>query len=422
MNHSKLRLDLAIAALVLAALFFFVNRGPYRALRFSTTGDFSSVYAASRCWLHGADPYLRTSLQAELERAGAPPDIKRDQDVNPSVYLPSALLWTASLAWLPWYPANTLWCLLSLVLLAASLASILDCSPLTPRARWCVTAAALVFSPTYVGVYDGNPSVNAIALVSLAICRTLCKSGRGAGLLLGLAFCFKPQIALCGFCLLFLWRRWRSIFAAGAVFGVSLLAGILVVSSFGTQWQWWHHERQNIAASFQPGGQSDPTPESPVAWQMLNAQTLVSYVIRDRRACDLAVWFLAACLVGCFVLCRRRRYSGGQWQDVAFFSAWTLTLTYHRYYDAQLLLLTIPLVAELWRNDRRKTVLLLGACLLMLAFPTQSLFARKLAAEPATPSFPQIVLLRNQPAAVLAMAIVLALYGCRKRLPRRIDA
>ena len=113
------------------------------------------------------------------------------------------------------------------------------------------------------------------------------------GVLLGIALCFKPQLAICAVCVFAVRKIWKPVAAALAVFVISLALGILVVSGFGHNWAWWNGEQQNVAISFQPGGQSDPAPSSTVAWQMLNTQALLSYVIRNRHACDAAVWVLA---------------------------------------------------------------------------------------------------------------------------------
>ncbi|HEY7209091.1 MAG TPA: glycosyltransferase family 87 protein [Bryobacteraceae bacterium] len=388
---SKRLRDIPLAIAFLLALIFFIERGPYRALRYATTGDFGTVYAAARCWLHAANPYERANLKDELARAGAPASIQSDQDVNPSVYLPSALLLMTPLAWMPWTAANVAWCLLSLALWALALWKILARTSLSARAKWLAVAGALVFSPSYVGIYDGNPGVIVISLVTLAI---LSESRIARAILLGIALCFKPQIALCAICVLILWRRWRIVAVAIVLFAICLLAGTRDRS-------WWQSEQRNLAVSFEPGGQSDPSPRSPVAWQFLNAQTLVSYPVPDRTFANAIVWVLGAALTGVFLLGAKSR-----WQAVAFFSALTLLLTYHRYYDAQLLLLAIPFLVELW--PRRITFAMVAVCLLVLAFPIQSVLARKLGFAATVPSLQQAVLLRNQPAAVLSLTFLFA--------------
>src|SRR5262249_27975406 len=108
------------------------------------------------------------------------------------------------------------------------------------------------------------------------------------------------------------------------------------------------------------------------------------------------------------------------WRDAAFCSAMTLIPTYHRYYDAQLLVLLLPFGVLLWRVNRRWAIILMVACLGVLAFPIQSFFAQRLGAAATIPSFKQVLLLRNQPAAVIVLAI--ALTFCCAGLERKQDA
>ena len=402
----------------LLALIFFVERGPYRAIRYSTTGDFSTLYAATRCWLHGENPYDRLLLKTELAKAGAPVDIRNDQDINPSVYLPAAMPWAALLAWLPWTPANTLWSLLSLGLFAAALAKLIQHAKLAPPAAWIAVSGSLLFSPTYVGLYDGNPSVIVISLVILAICFVLEQSVLIASICLGIALCFKPQLALCAVLVLALWKRWKPLGISGAIICLAAAAGVLVASRFGHDWQWWQSEQHNVLISFEPGGQSDPSPSSQVAWQLLNAQTLVSYVVEDRHLADAVAWIITCALGVVFFFLRKRAKSEAGWWDAAFFASLTLLPIYHRYYDAQLLLLLIPLLPRLWESRRKRVAV--GTCLLVLAFPIQSVFARKLGIEAGAVSIKQFMLLRNQPLAVLGLALILAVCqkpgGNRKRV------
>ncbi len=401
----------------LLCLAFFIERGPYRAIRYSTTGDFSTVYAAARSWMHGANPYDPAALKTELARSGAPSDLQQDQDINPSVYLPAAFPWAFFVACLPWSPANIVWCLLSVLLFALSVLAILERTGLSRRHKILAASAVLLFSPTYVGIYDGNPAVIVISLVALCICAAAGKiSTITSGVPLGIAMCFKPQIAICGLCVLALWRRWRSIFVALSVLCIAMVVGLAIVSHYGNTWKWWQSEQHNLAVSFQVGGQSDPTPSSHVAWQLLNTQTILSYLIANRRACDFVTWIFAAILVAAFLYKRTETAKISMWRDAAFFSAITLVITYHRYYDAQILLLSIPLLVCLWRSRRTAPFVTASACLLILAFPVQTIFARRFGAQATIASFSQFIALRNQPLAVLILGSVFA-FCCA--LPHR---
>jgi hypothetical protein len=412
--------DFVVLVLFLACSAFFINRGPYRAIRFSTTGDFSTVYAAARSWLNGTNPYEREALKAELSRAGAPLDIQRDQDINPSVYLPAAMPWAATVSWLPWTIANLVWCLVSLTVFGWSVWKVLCHCGLSTRAKWIAASAILLFSPTYVGIYDGNPGVIAIGLIIGSIC--LAFEGRmlTSGGALGVAMCFKPQLAICALGVLVLAKLWKAILVAIAVAAVSMIIGLLVLTGTGERGQWWQSEQRNLAVSFEPGGQSDPAPASAVAWQFLNAQTLSSYFSTNRHIYDAAVWIGAGLVTVTFLWTRKQKNPQVAWRDAAFCSAMTLIPTYHRYYDAQLLVLLLPFGVLLWQANKRWVFILMAACLGVLGFPIQSLFAQRLGAAATIPSFKQLVLLRNQPAALIVLAI--ALTFCCAGLERKQDA
>ena len=400
--------DWRITLLFLLCLTFFLERGAYRALRYETAGDFSTVYAAARCWLDGSNPYESFNLKAELAEAGAPLSVQRDQDVNPSVYLPSAFPWMALIACLPWWTANALWVLFSLVVVGWSLLALTRATSLGREGKFLAVSAALLFSPTYVGIYDGNPGVIVIGLLCVLTCEALGRDRRSAGILLGITLCFKPQLAAGALLILAIRKRRNTLLTGSLVFGLSLGLGVLVVSHFGRDSGWWMSEQRNLAVSIQPGGQSDPAPSSNVAWQLLNAQTISAYVWKSRSAYDAAVWTVSAALCVIFWLRRRTARKVETWRMICFLSLVPLLLTYHRYYDAQLLLLLIPLLAQLWETRMRGPLVAFGAMLLILAFPVQSVFARKMGEAATTASLAQFMLLRNQPLALLGIVVMLA--------------
>ena len=84
--------------LFIAAMLYFVVRGPWRAIHDS--GDFLLVFTAARCWLHGANPYAPADLAVAAQAAGI--QVTAAHFVtNPSVYLPPALALLSPLALLP---------------------------------------------------------------------------------------------------------------------------------------------------------------------------------------------------------------------------------------------------------------------------------------------------------------------------------
>lgn len=400
----------AVALLFLLALLFFLDRGPYRALHDSRTGDFGTVYAASRCWLHHNNPYARAQLHQELIDSGAPAALIEEQNQHASLYLISAMPLLAVFAWFPWHVANFAWCIFSLACFAASVGILLCDLPLSRIAKWIAASACLFFSPTYVGILNGNPSVFSISLAILSL-HYARRQPRLSALLFAITLCVKPQIALCTLLAYFLWKCWSALSLG---FGIAVIISLLAIAqatSFGQTWQWWHAFHQNLANESQPGGLVDPRPSSPYAAQLLNAQTLSYLLTQNSQLAELLVVLLAGALLVTYFYFRKKNPAPLTWIDASFFAAVTLAVTYHRYYDAQLLLALIPAIVLLWRNHQIKTASILALCFALLTFPIQSVFARIV----SQPSPAQLLLLRLQPLAVLLAAFTLCLATPRPR-------
>lgn len=383
-----------------------MERGPYRALRDLRTGDFTTVYAAARCWLRHENPYERADLKRELINSRTPVSVIQEQDQHASLYPISCMPFVALIAWLPWMQANVIWCLLSLGCFAASIVALLQDIHLPNTGKWIAASICLFFSPTYVGVLNGNPSVFSISIVILSIHFAIRERRWISGLLFAVALCVKPQIALCAFLALLLWKCWSSLLLGSVVAAAVSIIAFLQISSYGQSWQWWSSLQQNLVKESSPRGLMDPRP---IASGFLNSQTL-SYLLSSNT--HIAEGLVVALMTGLILLyfyCRMRDRSPGEWVDAAFFAAVTIAVAYHRYYDGQLLLVVIPAVVQLWRNGRVRTAWVLSICFILIAFPVQSVFAREFPSIVTTPSLAQFVLFRHEPLAVLTMILVLGL-------------
>jgi hypothetical protein len=402
------------AAVFLLSLVFFTERGPYCALRDGRSGDFATIYAAARCWLKHENPYAREDLTLELQRGGAPASLIREQDQHVSAYPISVMPLAAVFAWLPWRAANLTWCLFSLVCFAASVRVLLkDFGSL--KTKLLAAGCCLFFSPTYVGVLNGNPSVVAISLVMLAVHFAGTNWRVLSGILFAIILCMKPQIPLLGLLAFLLWKCWAPLFIGLAGASSVLLFATAWVSSFGQNWQWWESLKQNTASLALPGGLIDPRPASPYADGFLNAQTLSYLFTANAALAEGLVLISSAGFTALYFQLRKTDKTADRRIDSAFLAAITLMTVYHRYYDGQLLLLAIPAVALFWERGRGRTAWALGLCLTMVAFPLQSFFAKQFAPAAAHLSLFQVLLFRHEPAAVLAMALILSLSSLAVR-------
>lgn len=400
--------SIAVAFCFLLCLSFFVERGPYRALRESRAYDFSTLYAAARCWTAGEDPYLVTNLKEQLTQARAPDSLIRQQDVNPCLYFLSAMPLVASIAWLRWSVATVVWCVLSLAFFAASLLVTFRQVRLSVHSRWICCSLSLLFCPAYAGMLYENPSVLACSLVALIVFLPHAWY-RTRGILLALALGLKPQIGMVALCALVLWRLWAPLLIGFVFSALVTLAGIVRAGSFAQFTAWSHSQQANFALLTLPGGKGDLGPDSPWALGSLNAQTISALFVRNVHIQDVIVWTFAAALLALYLVSRRVRL-GCRNRDLVFFTAWTTTAVYHRYYDAQLFLVLWPALIELWQGLHRKVTMALGGCLCFLVLPSENLIARLLHSEGAVHSGLDVLLFRHQSIAVILMALVALCY------------
>jgi hypothetical protein len=398
------------AVLFSLALVFFVERGPYRALRDSRAGDFATIYAAARCWIKHENPYARADLTRELSSAGAPAGLIREQDQHVSAYPISVMPLEAAFAWLPWRAANVTWCLLSLGCFAASLIVLLRNFVSLPG-KLVAASCCLFFSPTYVGILNGNPSVIAISLVIVSMYLARTPWQWMSGILFGITLCIKPQIALCCVLAFLLWRNWLPLLSGLAEATTITLFAASWVSSFGQNWEWWESLKENAASLALPGSLIDPRPSSPYACGFLNGQTLSYLLTNNAPVAEGIVLILTAGMLALYFQLRKRGETAEGRIDSAFLAAISLTMAYHRYYDGELLLLVIPVVTLFWQRGRVRTAWALGICLAMVAFPAQSFLAKHFSPAAQHLSLLQIVLFRHEPAAILGIALILGLQA-----------
>ncbi|MGI8962816.1 MAG: glycosyltransferase family 87 protein [Bryobacteraceae bacterium] len=396
----------AIGLLFLVALLFFLFRGPYRAVRSITPRDFALVYTAARCWMKGDNPYDPSNLSHEfLYVAKGPPALVPEPKSHPSVYAPMAMPLIAALAWLPWAKANLLWCLLSTALFAMSLLLIFRSTDLSIDGKWLLASVLVAFSPTHTGLAMGNPSMIVCSSIALAIYFALVKRWLLSGILLGVAHCLKPQLSICALAVLGIWKYWSPVLISLLVPVVSTGMSVITAPSLSQYWQWCLKLQQNITGSFALGGTNNPSAGQEGSFILLNSQAIVGLFTPNLLLNDAIVWIMGGMIVALYFGFKTKDHHVSRWRDLAFFSALTIAITYHRYYDAQLLLLLIPFMLESW-HAYTAIVIALGACLLLLAFPSQATFAVwRGSGQPS--SVLGLVLFRHQPLAVLAMSLLL---------------
>jgi hypothetical protein len=393
------------------SLLLFLYRGPYRAIQRVVSGDFATVYAATRCWMAGTNPYDHTQVMKEFIAAGGPKELIPHSDFRPSVYFVTAMPSVAPVAWLPWRPANIVWAVLSVTSFSFLFVLIYSATQLSRKEKVLLASGMLAFQPTSTGVAMGNPSVIATNLIALAIYCAVRRQHVLAGLCAGLSLCIKPQLGMSAICVFVVWKHLLPIVVSMIMFTSFAAVGSLRAGSWDELMIWWRAFQHNIERSVAAGGINDPGLLNPFSFHLLNTQTLVGVFVRDAHWNNFVVYAIAAGLLAIY-LWRRRQHAGSavKWNDIAFFSVWTLIPSYHRYYDAQLLLLGVPVLLVWWKIERRVLAPAIGcACLALLMLPLQSAIAVLLGTGNIDELLLRLVLFRHAPLAVLMMAFILAI-------------
>ena len=326
----------------------------------------------------------------------------------------------AAVAWLPWAWANAAWCFISVACFATSLVFILRNVDLPSTARLWLTCAVLAYAPVHTGLAMGNPSVVACSLVAVAVFLASSKKPICGGLLLGVVHCLKPQLSICGLILFAMWHYWSAFLISLIPPVIAGAVSVLPASSLAEYWQWCDMLLANIAYSFAPGNVNDPSIHNHASELLLNAQTITQLLTENPLTSSAIIWGLVAALIGVYFLLRAA-HGASQWRDLGFFSALTLVVTYHRYYDAQMLLLLIPFLVRNWRAER-VTVISISACLLLVAFPSQRALAAMLHSAADPWSLLGAIFFRHQPIAVLSADLLLVPWSPQRLTKSSLNA
>lgn len=317
---------------------------------------FQGVYYGTRCLLNRCDPYQEDQLvhHYQLEGRSLPSDsIQRRKAVTLYVNLPTTFLFIAPFAFLPWAPAHALWIILLIGLF--------------------ITAAILIWRLASAH----SPSISLLLACLLALnCEVLFATGNTAGIVVSLStiavwsllnerrqtigiLCFAAALAIkphdAGLLWLFFMlaggvRRKRALQAIAITGGLILAAAAWLA---GVAPNWLAEMRHNLALISLPGGLNEPGLASMTghtAAMVIDLQAVTSAIWTDPRIYNLASYLVCGILIAvwAFTTLRSQFSVSNAWLAIAAAVPLTLLITYHRPYDAKLLLLAIPACAMLW--------------------------------------------------------------------------
>jgi hypothetical protein len=353
--------QIALACLLLSCgisvlLGFFLERN-----RPDLMMDFKGVYFEARCLLQHTDPYkpgepLRVYM---AEGANQPvPTAGLRQTLIRDLYLPTTSIFIAPFAMLPWGPAHLLWMILTAVALVFAgylMWSIgTNCAPVISAGLIC-----LVLANSEVLFATGNPAGVVVSLCVVAVWCFFKDRFVWAGVLcLAVSVAIKPHDA---------GLVWLYFLLAGGVYRKRALQTLLVTAVLGLAailWvtpiapHWMQELHSNLLADSAPGGFGDPGLASPTGRtvsMVIDLQSVVAVFRDDPRIYNSVSYLVCgALLLAVAVRTLRLRFSQRKtWLALAAIAPLTMLVTYHRPFDAKLLLLAVPACAMLWAEGGR---------------------------------------------------------------------
>jgi len=326
--------------LLFGSLAEFAARGPLRAV--SSSSDFALPYLAARSWRKGENPYNHESLDKMWRDAGGEEKARPVKKVTPSIYPPTTLILIAPLTFWSWNSARSIMLVINIALIFLVIKSLISIAQFDEQ-DWRTTffwAFAIGLAPLHTGIALGNLAVPSVALTLLAVWAASLKQELLAGLLLALAICLKPHIGGIVWLGYALQRRWRICSIAA---GISLMLATLAIMRLElSQVDWVSAWRTNYHESLADGGTNNPTASNLSRHHLLNLQWLLHTFLEQRWLVNLLTLGFVGSQVALLCAFNYRRRS--RQNSLLFFSAMIvlgLLVTYHRFYDATLLILPL---------------------------------------------------------------------------------
>ena len=320
--------------------------------------DYRMFHAALRALLEHKDPYLTTVLNAEWMKNGGelPKDPKTGKLENISQFpYPPTIAVLAPFAIFPFQASHLLW--MTTLVGMLSLAGLLiwqTCADVAPDLSFVLLAISLGTGPVFF--YSANPAGLAIGLCVIGCWCLIEDHVPWVGVVfLAAGLIIKPHdVLLVWVCLLLaggmLRRRALQVALIAALLAVP---GVWRMSTISKSWP--AELRSNLTTLAERGEIDDPRPDAYsdyTAGMMLSLQAGVSLFDADSRVYNGITYLICGTLF--LLLCRealRDKFATGHiWYLLAAAAPLTMLMTYHRSYDAKLLILCLPAGLRFWSN------------------------------------------------------------------------
>jgi hypothetical protein len=323
--------------------------------------DFRAVYYGTRCLLQHHNPYNVSELEGVYRAEGGerPSEtVAAHQAVVLYVNVPTLFIVVTPFAMLPWGSAHVLWLVLTgaVFILAALLMWNLGASYAPGVSLFLICILLVNCESIFVA---GNTAGIAVSLCGLAAWCFLRERFVLAGILcLALSLAIKPHDA---------GLVWLYFLLAGGVYRKRALQTLFITAILGLSaflWvshvapHWMQDWQSNLATISAPGGINEPGPASLTgrsAFMVIDLQAAISIFRDDPRIYNPASYIVCGALLLAWAV-RTLRSSFSQtraWIALAAIVPLTMLVTYHRPWDAKLLMLTVPACAMLWAGGGR---------------------------------------------------------------------
>ncbi len=366
-----------VAVLLLAGIALFLQRGVLRTFDPAINMDARLVAMGAHVWLRGENPYDPQAVAKTWADLGEP------AQRNPGARGRAAMVYplgtyalTSGIGALPvnfWRPV---WNTLNVILFLVTIWLVMSVSDIAPRSRAGVAfvGSALLMAPSHTNIALGQTGVLVCFAIVLAQWQWLRGNARSAGLASGIALIVKPQSAAAFFVYDLLSRRTWMVIMAILSFGTLMAIGLgaMMIRGINPIPDWLLNIADLAKVAANPFAAETPP------YQLINVGALLHRFIGPDAQLFASVFGLLICLVIAFLYVlasRRARTSATDKQvilcDLSITAVLSLILTYHRIYDAVVLLLPLALVfVQRAAGDRRWWITL--ALLLPFFFPIAS--------------------------------------------------
>jgi Glycosyltransferase family 87 len=353
-NRANRLYNVVLLILLLCAASEFIVRGPLRFAHAANFNDFISPYIQTRAWIHGLDPYSPQNLLRLWPADSEHYDFLAHDFAEgtlvykhgiPTAYPLTAFVLLVPVAALPWPVAHAVWLIITALVFAITVISLMWTAKLLPREKneWnrrglVFLTLALALAPFHTGLAAGSIVTIAVAASAVALFAAERDRDLIAGILLAAAVCLKPQIGLPFLFYYLLRRRWRIVGATAGV--VVALAAIALVRLVASATPWLPNYLYDNRVLLGPGSLGDFTEKDPLRFGLINSQVAAYTILQNRDLATAAAFAVAAIagLIWLFLLFRAGRSHHDTLLELSTLAVLSLIPVYHRFYDASLLI------------------------------------------------------------------------------------